>query len=158
MSDADFHFMIDYQCILQGLDLFAETCLHRNRRNQKRLTEFFDNKVLIAIFKDTRMNYGIRSRALKLYLEACLDIDPFQKLQVPSGQAVWRELPQLDFSGPELIEAVHDRRQDFSIKCSKSRIPNRILDLKQFMEMFLKSLNGMMEPPGANSEKNEMAI
>jgi hypothetical protein len=38
------------------------------------------------------MDYMIRSRALKLYLESCLDIDPFQKLHVPSGQVVWKDL------------------------------------------------------------------
>ena len=72
--------MIDFKCLKQTLDLFAETCLHRNKANQKRLQEFYEAKILIAIFQDDRMNYAIRSKSLKLYLEACLDIDPFQKL------------------------------------------------------------------------------
>lgn len=33
MSAADQAFMIDYQCFVQTLDLFAETCLHRNKEN-----------------------------------------------------------------------------------------------------------------------------
>lgn len=49
------------------------------------------------------MNFEIRSKSLKLYLEACLDVDPFQKLQVPSGHTVWKDLPTIGFMGQELI-------------------------------------------------------
>lgn len=31
MSHADEEFLIEYECFVQTLDLFAETCLHRNR-------------------------------------------------------------------------------------------------------------------------------
>jgi len=61
------------------LELFAETTLCRNSENQKKIARYFDNKILIAIFKDDRMQNKIRKSSLKLYLEACLDIDPFMK-------------------------------------------------------------------------------
>lgn len=33
LSEADFEFEINYQCFNKTLDLFAETCLHRNKEN-----------------------------------------------------------------------------------------------------------------------------
>ena len=77
LSHKDEEFLIDYECFCNSLDLFAETCLQRNKKNQQKLQTIFESKLLICIFKDHRMNFKIRSKALKLYLEACLDIDPF---------------------------------------------------------------------------------
>ena len=102
------------------------------------------------------MNFKIRSKSLKFYLEACLDIDPFQKLQVPSGQAVFKDLPPLQCMGQELIKAFEEKSFEFEIKMSRVRIPQRILDLKVFMEQFLKSTMGVMDP--AEQDKNEMTI
>ena len=50
LSPADAEFAINYQCFIRTLDLFAETCLHRNKENQKKLAPIFENKLLIAIF------------------------------------------------------------------------------------------------------------
>lgn len=104
------------------------------------------------------MNYAIRSKSLKLYLEACLDIDPFQKLQVPSGLAVWKDLPQLDFSGKQLEQAIMDKQIEQPIKFSKVRIPNRILDLKVFMEQYLRTINGVIDSSDMDQDRNEMTI
>lgn len=133
MSDKDEEFIIDYECFCNSLDLFAETSLQRNKTNQQKLQTIFESKLLICIFKDQRMNFKIRSKALKLYLEACLDIDPFQRLQVPSGQAVLKELKELPVQGNELLHAVQDPEFNFEIKVSRVRVPPRILELKDFL-------------------------
>lgn len=107
MSWEDEEFCIEYECFCGSLDLFAETCLMRNKENQKILQNgIYEGKLLLAIFEDSQMTDRIRSKALKLYLEACLDIDPFQKLQVPSGQAVLNDLTQLELTGDDLVEAI----------------------------------------------------
>ena len=43
------------------------------------MAPYYPGKLLIAIFEDLDMEFTdkIRSKSLKLYLEACLDIDPF---------------------------------------------------------------------------------
>jgi hypothetical protein len=102
------------------------------------------------------MNFKIKAKALKFYLEACLDVDPFQKLQVPSGQAVFKDLPPLQIKGQELIRAFEEKSFEFEIKMSRVRIPPRILELKIFMEQFLKGTNGVMD--AAERDKNEMTI
>jgi hypothetical protein len=116
--------MDEFNCFVRSLDLFAETCLDRNKVNQKKLAQYYENKLLIQIFTDEEMNFMIRSRSLRLYLESCLDIDPFQRLIVPSGQVVWKDLPSIEFQDSnELIQAITDRRLEFPIKFSRVRIP-----------------------------------
>jgi len=51
---------------------------------------------------------------------------------------------------------VIDKSFDFEIKMSRVRIPPRILELKVFMEQFLKSTAGVMDP--SENDKNEMTI
>ena len=82
------------------------------------------------------MTDKIRSKALKLYLEACLDIRPFKRLQVPSGQAVLEDLNRLELTGNDLIEAVQskDPKYKYQIKATQVRIPPRINELKVVME------------------------
>lgn len=153
--------LIEYECFCGSLDLFAETCLGRNERNQKILQNWiqmpehlralvkpkegkeekimkgvYEGKLLLVIFQDERMTDKIRSKSLKLYLEACLDIRPFKRLQVPSGQAVLEDLNRLELTGNDLIEAVQckDPKYKYQIKATQVRIPPRINELKVVME------------------------
>lgn len=68
----------------------------------------FESKILIPMFIDPEklFNYGVRSRALKLYLNLHLDKDPFQFLQVPSGLVVFKDLQELKTVGAELIAEI----------------------------------------------------
>ena len=50
LSAEDENFLIEYECLIQLIALFAETCLHRNKENQKKLAIDFDKKILSAIF------------------------------------------------------------------------------------------------------------
>lgn len=111
---------------------------------------------MLAIFEDSQMTDRIRSKALKLYLEACLDIDPFQKLQVPSGQAVLNDLSNLDLTGDDLIEAIQQKRYTYKIKATRVRIPPRIHNLKTMMQEFLKQTNGVLNPD--DPDRNEMIV
>lgn len=116
MSHEDEHFLIDYDCFCQQLDLFAETCLNRNKENQKKLSVFFEGKLLIDIFQYDKFDFRIRSKALKFYLEACLDMDPFKKIVVPAGLAVFSELTKLEYESNELVEQIESPDFNFEIK------------------------------------------
>jgi hypothetical protein len=65
---------------------------------------------------------------------------------VPSGQAVWKDLPAINYKGQELITAVKEKAFEFEIKMSNVRIPPKIMDLKVFMENYLKSTQGVLNP------------
>ena len=45
--------------------------------------------------RDKLFNFQLRTRALRLYLNLHLDKDPFEFLQVPSGLAVFKDLPEI---------------------------------------------------------------
>ena len=49
-----------------------------------------------------------------------------------------------------------DKTFEFTIKMSRVRIPPRILELKEFMEKFLKSTNGVLDPDDV--DKNNMTV
>ena len=73
------------------------------------------------------MNFQLRAKALNFYLECCLDVDPFLKLQVPSGLAVFKDLIELDMETIELLNLINLKTLTFEIKVAKVKIPNRIL-------------------------------
>jgi hypothetical protein len=116
---------------------------------------FYEAKILSAIFHDERMDNNIRAKSLKLFLMSCLDIEPFHKLQVPSGQAVWKDLLKIDYEGDQLAQAVHDKTFEFKIKSTRVRIPPRLLELKDFTEKFLKKY-GVVDLN--DDSKNEMIV
>lgn len=156
MSEDDEMFLIEYDCFCHQLDLFAETCLMRNKINQRILQEFFPSKFLIDIFQEKQLTFKIRSKALKFYLVACLDIDPFKELVIPSGQAVFCELKDLDFEGEDLVTAIKTPDFEFAIKSSPYKIPPRLMDLKVFCEEFLREQNGQMDL--VDMDKNDMTV
>jgi hypothetical protein len=51
---------------------------------------------------------------------------------------------------------VNEKAFEFEIKMSRVRIPQRILDIKAFLETYLKSIQGTMNP--AEEDKNNMTI
>ena len=100
--------MSDYETFLNLLDLLAETCLGRNEVSQLALNEIYQNKVLMNIFEDRKVNFETRSRTLKLFHALYLDRAPFQPLVVPSETIIWRDLPRLDLRSDALTQAIKE--------------------------------------------------
>jgi hypothetical protein len=69
--------MNNYYAFLGILDLLAESCLGRNQEAQEAVANYFENKILINIFEDRKLNFETRSRTLKLFLALYLDREPF---------------------------------------------------------------------------------
>lgn len=80
-----------------------------------------------------------------MYLNLHLDKDPFEFLQVPSGLAVFKDLPEIQMQGDELIAAIKENRFEFPIKMSRVRIPLSMIDVKAFLDEFLKTPEGILD-------------
>jgi hypothetical protein len=74
-----------------------------------------------------------------------LDKDPFEFLQVPSGLAVFKDLPEIQMQGGELISAIKENRFEFPIKMSRVRIPLSMIEVKAFLDEFLKTPEGVLD-------------
>ena len=75
---------------------------------------------------------------------------------MPSGLAVFKDLIELEYKGKELIVAINEKKIEFEIKVTRVKIPSRILMLKSFLEKYLKTVMGMMDP--AQQDRNEMTV
>jgi len=143
--------VVEFNSLLQLIDLLAECCIGRNAVAQNIIKQFWFKPSLVEEIAVSEKDYSdnIRSRCLKLLRTMELDRDSLKPLQVPSQNLTLDSLKVESRTSSELIKCYKNQGADgpvLPIRSQKRNVRYRdhFLKLTKSMRDYLDKTKGVM--------------